>query len=337
MELKQKNPQGVWGRKPHEKLFLGGLGGEAPQKDIYPYLAAGGDATIDCRGLRSGVEIGKSGFRALHRLGQNFLVDKNVLTEIAERSGASKDDVVLEIGPGHGVLTRALLERGCFVHAIELDERFKPELELLALEFKGRLALHWHDAVKFGYASLEPFPNRVTANIPYNITTPLIWRLLEFAPLGLDYLLLMVQKEAADRLVAGPDTRERYPLGVTIEAMGEAGAAGKPAVRVVRRVPASCFRPVPKVESALVEIFVRRNHELLEGGLWSGLLHRCFSMRRKTLRNNLKGFKGLSACEWDALLAEAGISPGDRAEDVEAVAWLRLYGLLRHRAAPCGP
>ena len=234
--------------------------------------------------------------KALKRYGQNFLVDKNILGLILERSGACEKDCVLEIGPGHGVLTRGLLNRGVkCLHCVELDERLRPELEELAQE-DSRLILHWGDAVKFEYDSLVPFPDKVIANIPYKITTPLIWQLLKFADKGLRYHLYMLQREAADRITAPPDTKERYPLGVCVEAMGRA--------RIVKKVAPSCFRPVPEVDSAVTEIVIERNFELGRSEKWSELLHRGFAHRRKTLANNLKGFadagntaeKGLKIC-----------------------------------------
>lgn len=260
----------------------------------------------------------REGFRALHRLGQNFLVDRNVLADIVARADVRNGDVVLEVGPGHGVLTRALLERGARVHAVELDQRLRPELEALAAERGDRLSLVWGDAMRVDYEALSPLPNKVVANIPYNITTPLIWRLLALAPLSLNYHLYMVQREAALRLTAPPGTKERYPLGVTLEVMGRATR--------VRSVPPSCFRPQPKVDSALAEIVLERRLELGRDGLWNGLLRRGFAHRRKTLMNNLKGFGGAN---WAELLARTGINPSARAEDLGGGAWLELHRLCR--------
>ncbi len=245
---------------------------------------------------------------ALKRYGQNFLTDKNILALMVKRSGVSDSDCVLEIGPGHGVLTRALLAEGVkCLHAVELDERFRPELEELA-ENDSRLILHWGDAVKFDYASLSPFPSKVIANIPYNITTPLIWNLLKYSHLGLTYHLYMLQKEAAERLTAPPDTKARYPLGVAVEAVGRAV--------IVRKVPRECFRPVPKVESAIVEIRIDRRTDLACSDTWSELLHRGFAHRRKTLAGNLKGF------------ADAGEFGSMRAEDLTCDEWLKIYGAM---------
>ena len=243
--------------------------------------------------------------RALKRYGQNFLVDKNILSAIIRRADLTCDDTVLEIGPGHGVLTRAILDDGVkCLHCVEIDERMRPELESLA-DGNNSLTLHWGDAVKFDYESLSPFPNKVVANIPYNITTPLIAELLKFADRGLTYHLYMMQKEAAMRLIAPPDTRERYPLGVTIEAMGHA--------KIVRSVSRSCFRPVPNVDSVLAEIVCERNFEIARDDYWSEILHRGFSHRRKTLANNLKNF------------ADAFCYGEKRAEDLTFTEWTEIY------------
>ena len=251
--------------------------------------------------------------RALKRYGQNFLVDKNILACIIRRSELSNDDVILEIGPGHGVLTRALLaENVKCVHSVEIDERLRPELEEIA-EKDSRFNLHWGDAVKYDYESLSPFPNKVIANIPYNITTPLIWELLKFAGKGLKYHLYMLQKESAMRITAPEDTKERYPLGVTVQAMGSAC--------VVRNVPRECFRPVPNVDSVIAEIELEGNFELANDPLWSEILHRGFSHRRKTLANNLKNFADV-------------LNYGSmRAEDLTCEQWLEIYRAQKNSSA----
>ena len=262
---------------------------------------------------------GQSFFRAKRHLGQNFLVDRNILAEIVERAAVTRQDTILEIGPGRGVLTRELLLRNCAcLHAVELDFRLKEELENLAAS-DPRLKLSWGDAMKTDYGALAPFPNKAVANIPYNITTPLIWKLLPFASRGLSYHLFMVQKEAADRLTAPADSKERYPLGVALEAMGE--------VRLVRKVPPTCFRPVPRVDSAIVEIRLERNLDLTDDSLWSDLLHAGFRQRRKTLLNNLKGFQGIP--DWTCRFENLGLDVKIRAEDLRGEEWLEVYGCVK--------
>ena len=247
--------------------------------------------------------------KALKRFGQNFLIDKNILGLIVSRADLKESDCVLEIGPGHVVLTRELLANDIrYCHAVEIDKRLIPSLEKF-LE-TGKFDLHWGDAVKFDYSSLEPFPNKLIANIPYNITTPLIWQLIRYAGQGLRYYLLMLQKEAALRLTARPDTRERYPLGIAIESMGRAS--------IIHQVGRQCFRPVPNVDSALVEIVIEKNFELVNNPLWSELLHAGFAHRRKTLGNNLRGWHGL--CD-----ADLGDLSHRRAEDLTCDEWLKIY------------
>lgn len=256
---------------------------------------------------------------ALKRFGQNFLIDVNILGEIISRSNPNENDNVLEIGPGHGVLTREILNKNVRnLYAVELDERLKPELEKLS-QANNALKIFWADAVKFNYSTLNPFPNKIIANIPYNITTPLIWELLKFSASGLKYHLYMLQKESALRLTAKPDTKERYPLGITIEAMGHA--------KIVKNVSRNCFRPVPKVDSALVEIIVEKNFELANNNLWSELLHKSFSQRRKTLVNNLKDFYGIN---FHDVLNDLKINENIRAEDLECEEWLKIYEKIKY-------
>ena len=274
------------------------------------------------RGEIGSGRIGPSYFHAKRSLGQNFLIDRNVLSEIVERASVHPDDVILEIGPGQGVLTRELLNGGCArLYAVELDLRLRDVLEELQ-EACPRLNVIWGDAMRVDYGVLSPFPNKAVANIPYNITTPLIWKLLDFAPQGLTYHLFMVQKEAADRLLADFDTKQRYPLGVALEVMGK--------VSLIRKVPPTCFRPVPRVDSAVVEILLERNLHLTRTPFWSQLLHAGFRQRRKTLINNLKGFGCLK--EWPPLFEEIGIDFRIRAEDLSGEEWLKLYAAWRNRS-----
>ena len=212
------------------------------------------------------------------------------------------------------------------LHAVELDERLKPELEELRGELKeNNLKLHWGDALKINYELLEPFPEKVISNIPYNITTPLIWKLLEFASNGLKYHLYMVQKEAAERLTGKPKTKSRYPLGITIEAMGRA--------KIIKNVSRECFRPVPKVDSCVIEIIINKNFNLGREILWNELLHKAFSQRRKTLINNLSGFKNISREEWNEIFLKLNLENlmTSRAEELDSDTWLKIYEKIKNR------
>ena len=260
-------------------------------------------------------------FHAKKRFGQHFLIDRNVLLDIVDCASVSPADVILEIGPGQGTMTKELLDRGCArLYAVELDVRLKDTLEKLASDCP-RLQVVWGDALQVDYGPFSPFPNKVVANIPYNITTPLIWRLLTFAPRGLTYHVYMLQKEAVDHLTAERDTKERYPLGVSLEVMGE--------TTTIRGVPPTCFRPMPRVDSSVVKIELTRNIHLMQDTLWGNLLLAGFRQRRKTLINNLKGFCNSGVKDWHPVLESAGIEPKIRAEDLSGEEWLKLYSAFQ--------
>ena len=256
------------------------------------------------------------------RFGQNFLLDKNILREIIIHAGISKDDVVLEIGPGQGALTSALINSGCrYIHCVEIDTELQIYLIPIEREHSSVLKIHFADAVKFDYSSLSPFPNKAVANIPYNITTPLICTLLPFAERGLRKHIYTVQLEAAQRLMAKADTKERYPLGVTLEAMGN--------VKILRHIARTCFRPVPNVDSCVIEINLTRNFELGSDERWNKFLHQGFRQRRKMLVNNLKGFNNhLEADSIIEALNVTGLDPKIRAEDLNSEQWIELYNTI---------
>jgi 16S rRNA (adenine1518-N6/adenine1519-N6)-dimethyltransferase len=259
----------------------------------------------------------QSVFRAKKSLGQNFLVDRNILRHIVERADIQEDDSVLEIGAGQGVLTRELAAAGCaHLFSVEIDRGLSPFLSDLPALYPDRLALLWGDALSIDYTGLVPPPTKVVANIPYNITTPLVWKLLEQLPGGgADYFLLMVQREAAERIIAPPHTKERYPLGVTVELMGSAS--------IVRHVSPGSFRPSPAVSSALLEIRLSgQNRDLPNDPLWRSMLRTGFAMRRKMLINNLR--LHYPSVEWNELFQRAGVGEKARAEELTSAQWLAL-------------
>lgn len=252
-------------------------------------------------------------------IGQNFLIDRSVVDFMVERAKLGPDDLVLEIGPGEGMLTKGLLASDCAgVCAIEIDARLKSFIEPLAASNKKLIPL-WGDAVSFDYENGLPWtPDMVIANLPYNVTTPLVWTLLErLAPRGLKYMLLMVQLEAGRRITSREGSRDRSPLGVTAEALGEA--------RIVRKVPASAFRPRPKVESCLVELTIDKNTCLPNDAAWRALLARSFAQRRKTLLNNwTAGYGGVTRGDAAEILDRSGLRPTARAEELPLETWFRL-------------
>ncbi|AFM21549.1 dimethyladenosine transferase [Acetomicrobium mobile DSM 13181] len=254
-------------------------------------------------------------------LGQNFLIDPNIARWMVDYAQIGEQDVILEIGPGKGMLTREILNSPCsFLHIIEIDRTLAPFIEPLLKRHEARTSLIWGDVLTVNLRDLSPSPTKVLANIPYNITTPLIWQILEhLAPVGTKELVLMLQLDLAERLCAKPGTRDRSPLGITIERMGQA--------QIVKKVPPSVFWPAPRVESVIVQILLDNNYDLASKRSWRRLLKVAFARRRKTLTNNL-------ACVYDffkdkdqalKLLEELGLSPTVRAEELNADDWQRLY------------
>ena len=252
-------------------------------------------------------------------IGQNFLIDESVVAYTVKRAAVTPDDVILEIGPGGGILTRGLLSAGPrALYAVEVDERLRDGLEALASR-DGRLRLFWGDAVRFDYrAELPETPTKIVANLPYHITTPILWTFLEkLIPAGVGYMLLMVQLESAERIASPERSRARSPLGVTVEAMGGA--------EILRKVPPQAFRPQPRVNSALIEIKIDRNRELANNRTWRALLARSFAQRRKTLVNNwTAGYADIDRERALAILDAHGLSATARAEELPLEKWFEL-------------
>lgn len=260
-------------------------------------------------------------FRHNTEIGQNFLIDRSVAVWMTERARLSSAGRILEIGAGDGILTKSILASGCArVDALEIDVRMKERLEPFAAS-DDRLRLHWSDAVKFDYSTLDETPTHVIANLPYHITTPLLWKLLEFfSGSDMRYMLLMIQDEAASRIAAGAGKRESNPLSVTIAAAGDAA--------VLRKVSRTAFYPQPRVDSAIAEITLRSKdnpHTLLpRDATWRKLLSGSFATRRKTLANNWAGSFGIKKDECAAILAAHSLDSRSRPEELTMPDWLSL-------------
>src|SRR6476659_2201901 len=208
------------------------------------------------------------------RLGQNFLADPNLLDAIVRDAGLEPGDVVLEVGPGEGVLTERLAEAAGRVHAIEIDRGLEPALAAVAA--RANVDLHWGDAMKLDLASLEPAPTRVVANLPYSIATPLILRTIEELP-AVGSWTVMVQREIADRLRAAPGSRTYGSPSVLAQLACE--------VRLVRTVDPAVFRPRPRIESAILAL--RRTGPGADPAT-RDLVRAAFSHRRKSLARSLE-------------------------------------------------
>jgi len=250
-------------------------------------------------------------------LGQHFLVDENILGVIERLAGLAPGDVVLEVGPGLGVLTRFLAPRVAHVHAVELDRGLLTHLRD-ALGEAANVDVHVGDALTLDLRTLEPPPTALVANLPYSIATPLVVESLDGLP-SLRTWCVMVQREVADRFFAVPSTKAYGAVSVLIQL-----AASRTGFHPVSR---SVFRPQPNVDSALVA-FARRP---LPPGFTriKALVEAAFAHRRKTLPNSLELAGAASRTEAAAALSAIGREPGVRAEALtpsEFVALSRALG-----------
>ena len=257
--------------------------------------------------------LAAAGLTARKSFGQHFLLDLNVTRKIARLAGPLAGRAVVEIGPGPGGLTRALLEAGAHVVAVEKDARFIPLLEDLAAQAQGRLTIVAADALTLDPAAL-PASAAVVANLPYNVGTPLLvgWLTGAWRPTA---MTLMFQKEVADRIVAAPGGKDFGRLSVLAQALCE--------TRIVMDLPARAFTPPPKVASAVVHLTPRpdRPPDALIERL-QAVTAAAFGQRRKMLRASLKPLGG------EALCAQVGLDPTLRAEDVSVESYLALAAAL---------
>jgi 16S rRNA (adenine1518-N6/adenine1519-N6)-dimethyltransferase len=246
------------------------------------------------------------------RLGQHFLTDPNTARIVA--GGVEGDDVVLEVGPGRGALTTVLAEQARLVHAVELDPDVLPALKKV-LETHRNVLVYEGDALAFDYAALDPRPNKLVANLPYNVTSPLVLRLLEEANF-LAELRFMVQLEVARRMAAARRTKEYGAYAVLVQLLAE--------VRVLHKVSPRVFDPPPRVWSAIVTMERREtDHEDYERT--KDLVLAAFKSRRKRLVNNLPQTLRREAPE---ALRELGYGPDARAEELRPEDFVALVRAL---------
>lgn len=269
-------------------------------------------------------QLDSAGLRAKRSLGQNFVVDPNTVRRIARLANVDQTSNVVEIGAGLGSLTLALAETGARVTAVEIDDRLVP---LLARNVAGcsnvevvhadAMSLDWN-GVLAGRTDWV-----LVANLPYNVATPLVADILDHVP-AVRRMLVMVQREVAERLVARPRTPAYGAVSVKI--------AFHATARIVGQVPASVFLPRPNVESALVEI-VRRDpprEAPVDAQSLFALVQRGFGQRRKMLRRSLEGLVD------EAAFAAARVEPTARAEELTVEDWMRLAGSVLTGSARAG-
>jgi 16S rRNA (adenine1518-N6/adenine1519-N6)-dimethyltransferase len=251
------------------------------------------------------------GIRPSRALGQNFLADPNTARRIVRLAGVERGDRVLEIGPGLGSLTLALADAGARVHALELDRHLVPVLESV-LRAVPDVTVEQGDALTWEYAArLGDGPWSCVSNLPYNVATPVVARILEEAP-AVTRLLVMVQREVGERLAAGPGTKAYGAVSVKV--------AFHATARIVGAVPPTVFVPRPKVESALV-LLERRATPPVDVPSYAALFELVgagFAQRRKMLRRALAGALGDRT---EAVLTVAGVAPTARAEELDLEAW----------------
>jgi 16S rRNA (adenine1518-N6/adenine1519-N6)-dimethyltransferase len=272
--------------------------------------------------------IGALGLSAKKSLGQNFLLDFNLTRRIARAGGPLHGVTVVEIGPGPGGLTRALLLEGADrVVAIEKDARCLPALEAIAERYPSRLEIIAADARELDYTALDlPSPARVIANLPYSVATPLLvaWLETEPWPPWFDRLVLMFQREVATRIVAAPGGKDYGRLAVL--------SRWRTNPRILLTLPAQAFTPRPKVDSGLVELVPKPMPEpLCSVRDLERVTAAAFGQRRKMLRSSLRQLTP----DAEALLLKLGIDPKARAEELDVGDFCRIADALeRTKALP---
>jgi 16S rRNA (adenine1518-N6/adenine1519-N6)-dimethyltransferase len=259
------------------------------------------------------------GIRPNRELGQNFLIDDNLLGVIGRAAELDASDVVLEVGGGLGVLSEYLAPRVSHLHVVEVDPSLRPPLAD-ALEPFANAQLHIADAVELALAGLDPAPSKVVANLPYGVAATVLLKSIEELP-GATLWVAMVQREVADRLASGPGSKAYGATSVLAQLACE--------VRFLRRVPPTVFHPQPKVESALVVL--RRLGPAPDAEV-RDLVHAGFAHRRKALGGSLALAPGAPEGVRDSTreaLVVLGHPPDARAERLSPGEWPRLAEALR--------
>ncbi|MEK4355495.1 16S rRNA (adenine(1518)-N(6)/adenine(1519)-N(6))-dimethyltransferase RsmA [Paenibacillus sp. FSL M7-1455] len=272
--------------------------------------------------------IQRHGFSFKKSLGQNFLIDQNILGKIVEAAGLDASKGALEIGPGIGALTEKLAREAGAVTAVEIDQRLIPILQEV-LEPYPHVRIHHGDVLKTDLGALfkEDFANvskvSVVANLPYYVTTPILMKLLE-ERLPLENIVVMIQKEVAERMAASPGTKDYGSLSIAVQYYSEP--------ELVCIVPKTVFIPQPNVESAVIRLKVREQPpvEVDDENFFFQVVHASFAQRRKTIANNLKTrfFPKEGRERLEELLHAAGIEPSRRGETLSLQEYATLCNVL---------
>ncbi len=257
-----------------------------------------------------------AGHRARKRFGQHFLTDPGVVNAILHSVHATEDDVIVEIGPGQGAITSALAASAGHLHAVELDRDLVARLQR---QYDGNTAvtIHEADALAFDFSTLGD-RLRIVGNLPYNISTPLLFHLLNFREQILD-MHFMLQKEVVDRMAAGPGSKTYGRLGIMLGCHLN--------IESLFEVDKAAFDPPPEVTSAVVRLdpLPASTYDINDASLFSSIVTSAFMKRRKTIRNSLKDHVEISDLE------AAGIDPGLRPEQISIAKYVELSNHLSSR------
>lgn len=264
--------------------------------------------------------LAENDLRPSKRFGQNYLTDFNIVKKSIEAAGINKQDRVIEIGPGLGGLTEGLLEKAATVCAVELDRALHPVLTDLFKDNEN-LTLIQADALKLDVSSLECEPNKLVANLPYNIAAPLLVTYLHNFS-GIKVYVVMIQKEVAGRLLAKPSTPEYGALSIKIQLLAD--------LKLVSNVANNAFIPRPKVDSALVRL--DRKEQALSNEdrqLFFKTVNAAFSKKRKTILNSLSSGLALEKQQVSYILENSSIAPVTRPQDLSLETYLKLFSGLK--------
>lgn len=272
--------------------------------------------------------LNRYGFSFQKKFGQNFLIDENVVEKIVRDAGVTKDDFVLEIGPGIGTMTQILCENAREVVAVEIDDKLIPILTEDTLSWYDNVTVIHEDILKLDIVKLANERNggkpiKVVANLPYYITTPIIMGLFE-SHVPLDSITIMVQKEVADRMQVGPGTKDYGALSLAVQYYA------KP--QILLNVLASCFMPRPNVDSAVIQLtrYEKPPVEVADEHLMFRLIRASFNQRRKTMTNSVGNSPELSVSkeQMAAALEKCGLSATVRGEALTLAQFAELANVL---------
>jgi 16S rRNA (adenine1518-N6/adenine1519-N6)-dimethyltransferase len=257
------------------------------------------------------------GLNVRKKYGQNFLIDSNIIEKILRVTDTRPEDVVIEIGPGLGALTKGLSRRSQQVIAFEIDAGLSGYLKD---EFSNLAHVQIHQADFLDVELAYDTPVTVVSNLPYYITTPILFKLLE-ADQAIERIVLMMQKEVAERLVATPRTKQYNALSVILQYLAD--------VKIEFHVPKTCFYPVPDVDSSVVKITVKDHSGHDDVKPFITFVKNAFHQRRKTLLNNLSSTYNYKKVIVEQALGQLELPAASRAEELTLSDFMSLYETLK--------